>query len=78
MPASRTCTPTQAHTHASARKCAADTAHMRTRMQVQYKLRHSDSRVVVVEEQKMIDSLAKQARAPRNDHCAALRASSAM
>ena len=50
---------------------------MRTRMQVQYKLRHSDSRVVVVEEQKMIDSLAKQACAPRNGRCAARRATSA-
>ena len=50
---------------------------MRTRMQVQYKLRHSDSRVVVVEEQKMIDSLAKQVCAPRNGRCAARRATSA-
>jgi long-subunit acyl-CoA synthetase (AMP-forming) len=38
-------------------------------LQVQYKLRHSDSRVVVVEDQKMIDVLAKKAQPAQMQHC---------
>ncbi len=38
-------------------------------LQVQYKLRHSDSRVVVVEDQKMIDVLAKKVQPAQMQHC---------